>query len=611
MNPALEEQLKALPERPGCYLMKDARGHLIYVGKARSLKNRVRSYFQAARNLTAKVLSMVAQVESLEYIVTDSEVEALILEANLVKQHRPKYNIKLKDDKAYPFLKLTVGEKWPRLLVTRQVKKDKARYFGPYTTAQTMWETLKLCRRIFPLRSCNRVEAHTRPCLDLHIGRCLGPCQKDYSGEEDYRQTVAELCSFLEGKSEELIQRLKGRMEEAAGNLQFEKAAEIRDQIQAVEKVLEPQKVVSSGFEDQDAVAYAASGDDACVMAFFIRQGKLVGREAFFLTEVEGSSGPEILGAFLKQFYDEAGFLPKVILVAEDFEDRGPLGEWLSQKRGSRVALSVPRRGEKRELLEMVAGNARLALDEKLAARRREVEATTGAAGSLGEQLGLDRVPRRIECYDISNLMGQEAVASMVVFIDGKAAKDQYRRFRIKTVEGPNDFASMAEAIRRRFARAGARGAGRPAGKFSELPDLVIIDGGKGQLSAARREMKELGHGSIPAFGLAKENEWLFAEDRGDPIILPRDSAALYLVQRIRDEAHRFAISYHRKLHAGAAIRSALDEIPGIGPARKKALIRRFGSVRGIREAVLDDLAAVKGITRPLAEKIKEFLGGR
>lgn len=602
----LPEQVRSLPERPGCYLMKDARGQIIYVGKARSLKNRVRTYFQSARNLTAKVLSMVSQVASLEYIVTDSEVEALILEANLIKKHRPKYNIDLKDDKSYPYLKVTLEEKWPRLMVTRRVKKDRARYFGPYTSAQTMWETLKLCRRIFPLHNCNRVEGHTRPCLNFHIGRCPGPCQEDFAGEEEYRRTVTELCAFLEGRRDEVIASLRKKMEEAADNLRFERAAEIRDQILVVEKALEPQKVVSSGFEDEDAVALAASGDEACAVVFFVRQGKLVGRETFFLNGAEGATGAEILGAFMKRFYSEAEFIPKRLLVPEDFEDRLPLAEMLSRRKGSKVILSVARRGEKRKLLEMAAENARLSLEERRAARRREAEATAGAGESLRDGLGLERAPRRIECFDISNLMGQQAVGSMVVFIDGRPARDQYRRFRIRSVQGPDDFASMAEVIRRRFASAAAGDGGRDG--FAQRPDLVIVDGGKGQLSAARREMKRLGHENVPTFGLAKENEWLFADGRTDPIILPRDSAALYLLQRIRDEAHRFAISYHRKLRGGNVRRSLLDEIPGIGPARKKTLIRQFGSVSGIRRASVEELMAVKGISQALAEKIKETL---
>ena len=608
---SLEEQLKLLPDRPGVYLMKDEAGKIIYIGKAVSLKNRVRSYFQSSRNLTTKVLAMVSQVRDIEVIATDSGVEALILESNLIKKHKPKYNIRLKDDKHYPYLKVTLNEKWPRLLVARQIKKDGARYFGPYTTSGAVWETMRLARRIFPLRTCHRVEAHSRPCLNLHIGRCLGPCRPDYAGGTEYAGAVRDLGLFLEGREEELVKKLRAKMEEAAENLQFERAAEIRDQIRAIEMITEKQKIISAGLEDQDVIAYARSGDETCVQVFFVRNGKLIGREHFRLAGTEGLEGTEILDAFLKQFYNEAAFVPREILIPDELEDSEVIREWLSGRRGAKVVLTRPKRGAKKELLDMVLANAKLVIDEQKVQRQREFDATKGALSELQEQLGLPKLPERIECYDISHTQGAATVASMVVFEEGKPAKGEYRRFRIRTVEGPDDFASMAEVIERRFRRglqereAQVEGAG-----FAWFPDLVIIDGGKGQLSAARGVMRRLGLEHIPTFGLAKENEWLFGEGNPDPIILPRESAALFLLQRVRDEAHRFAVTYHRNLRGKAGLKSALDEIPGIGPARKKALLRKFGSVAGLRQATAEELAEVDGISPKLAETIKEYLGG-
>lgn len=613
---SLEEQLKLLPDRPGVYLMKDEAEKILYIGKAVSLKNRVRSYFQSSRNLTTKVLAMVSQVRDVEVITTDSGVEALILESNLIKKHKPKYNIRLKDDKHYPYLKVTLNEKWPRLLIARQVKKDGARYFGPYTTSGAVRETMRLARRIFPLRTCNRVEAHSRPCLNLHIGRCLGPCKPDYAGESDYEGAVRDLCLFLEGREEELVKKLRAKMEEAAENLRFERAAEIRDQIRAIEMITEKQKIISSGLEDQDVIAYARSGDETCVQVFFVRSGKLIGREHFRLTGTEGLEGAEILDAFLKQFYSEAAFVPREILVPDDLEDAEVIREWLSRRRGGKVLLTRPRRGAKKELLDMVFGNAKLVLDEQKAGRQREFEATEGALSDLQERLRLPGLPERIECYDISHTQGSATVASMVVFEGGKPVKGEYRRFRIRTVEGPDDFASMAEVIERRFRRGlqerEARVEGRPRDleSFARFPDLVIIDGGKGQLSSARGVMRRLGLEHIPTFGLAKENEWLFGEGNPDPIILPRESPALFLLQRVRDEAHRFAVTYHRNLRGKEGVKSALDEIPGVGPARKKALLRKFGSVVGLRRATAEELTEVDGISAKLAETIKEYLGG-
>lgn len=614
-----------LPEKPGCYLFKDSAGEILYVGKAVNLRARVRSYFQSPRNLTSKVLQMVQQIADIEYITTDSEVEALILESNLIKQHRPKYNIRLRDDKQYPYLKVTLQDKWPRVVVARQVKKDGARYFGPYTSSTPMWETLKLSRRLFPLRTCNRVEAHSRPCLEYHIGRCLGPCIPDFDGREEYDQTVQDLCEFLAGKQDGLLKKLRERMEAAAEALEFERAAELRDQIRAVEKVTERQKIASPGLEDQDALALAELDGDSCVMVFFVRDGKVIGREPFVLPDTVDTPPGEVMGAFIKQFYSEGQHVPKTVLVSVMPDDAELLTQWLSARRGSRVELRRPQRGSRRELIELVAENAQQTLADRKAERERDLAATEGAVASLQEHLDLDVPPRRIECFDISNLSGQEIVAAMAVFVDGRPSKAHYRRFRIRTVTGgePDDYRAMAEVVERRFRQGlqeqaavqerppAERAAAEAKAKFLPLPDLVIIDGGKGQLSAARKVMHALGIGHIPTFALAEENEWLFTEGEPDPIVLPRQSHALYLLQRIRDEAHRFGLDYLRKVHGKGMRRSVLDDVPGIGPVRKKALLKHFGSVRKLREATVEELAAAPGMTRPAAEKLKEVLGGR
>lgn len=638
MELGLEEQLKLLPDRPGCYVYKDASGRIIYVGKARNLKNRVRQYFQSSRNLTAKVLAMVGQIATIEHIVTDTEVEALILESNLIKKHKPKYNIRLRDDKQYPYLRLTLGEQWPRLVVARTMRKDGSRYFGPYTTTQPMWDTMKLARRLFPLRTCNDPSKHPRGCLQYHIGRCLAPCLPDFDRHEEYDQAVKNLADFLEGRSEEVTQRLRARMEEAAENLEFERAAELRDQIAAIEKVTEKQKIVSREMTDLDAVAYARSHDEACVQVFFVRQGKLIGRDQFIMTGADEMTGPEIISAFLQQHYNQTSFVPKEILVSEVPEDSDVLEEWLTSKRGSRVVLRRPMRGEKRELVEMVAKNAQEGITERYKAREQELAATEGAMEELQQALGLPKLPYRIECYDISHTQGSEVVASMVVFEGGKPKKEDYRRFKMR-VDQNNDFENMAEVITRRFRRGLAERAAQmdgrvkdleaglvaaedlkpymdagdavSGGKFAVFPDLVIIDGGKGQLAYAREAMRTLGVEHIPTFGLAKEEELLCEEGREEWIRLPRGSQGLFLLQRVRDEAHRFAITYHRKLHRKAATHSRLDDVPGIGPKRKKALLKAFGSLKRIREASVEELAAVPGMNREVAERLLEYLGGQ
>ncbi|MDI3481276.1 MAG: excinuclease subunit [Tepidanaerobacteraceae bacterium] len=599
------ERIASFPEKPGVYIMKDKRGKIIYVGKAVSLKSRVRSYFQSPKNLPLKVASMVQAIDDIEYIVTDSEVEALILECNLIKFHRPKYNILLRDDKQYPYIKITLNEKFPRLLVVRRVKKDGARYFGPYADAGAMRDAIDVIRKIFPLRSCKKdlsqVPLKERPCLNFHINRCPGPCQANID-ENDYNEIIKNVIMFLEGKQQTLINTLRQKMEKAAENLDFEWAASLRDQILALEKVLEKQKVVSLDMADKDVIAMARSFDVVCVQVFFVREGKLVEREPFILKNTKDAENKEILSSFIKQFYDSASFIPKEIIVEEEFEDIEAIGEWLTRKKGSKVTITVPSRGEKKQLAKMVAENARAYLEQRESAEYREHMKNQKALEELKTYLGLDEIPYRIEAFDISNTQGAESVASMVVFEEGSPKKQDYRKFRIKTVEGPNDFESMKEAVTRRFKRALEGDE-----KFRTLPDLLLIDGGKGQLKYVREALRELNLEHIPTISLAKEFEHIFVEDKDDPIILPRDSEALYLIQRIRDEAHRFAVTFHRNLRTKRNLRSVLDDIPGIGKTRRTALLRALGSVEGIKMASVDELAKIPGMNRKVAEEVYNY----
>ncbi|AYO30057.1 excinuclease ABC subunit UvrC [Biomaibacter acetigenes] len=599
------ERIASFPERPGVYIMKDKRGKVIYVGKAVSLKHRVRSYFQSSKNLPIKVASMVPRIEDIEYIVTDSEVEALILECNLIKFHRPKYNILLRDDKQYPYIKITLNEKFPRLLVVRRVKKDGARYFGPYANAGAMREAIDVIRKIFPIRSCKKdlsqVPLKERPCLNFHIKRCLAPCQANIS-ENDYNDIIRNIIMFLEGKQQTLIDRLREKMEKAAENLDFEWAAVLRNQILALEKVLEKQKIVSADMSDKDVIAMARGFDIVCAQVFFVREGKLVEREPFILKNTEGVERKEILASFIKQFYDSASFIPREIIVEEEIEDLPIIEEWLTQKKGSKVSITIPRRGEKKKLAEMVAENARTFLDQRESMKDREKMKSQKAMEELKTYLKLEDIPNRIEAFDISNTKGTESVASMIVFEGGSPKKQDYRRFKIKTVEGPNDFESIKEAVSRRFKRAIEGDE-----KFKDLPDLLLIDGGKGQLKYAREALRELNLEYIPTIGLAKEFEHIFVEGKDDPIILPRDSEALYLVQRVRDEAHRFAITFHRQLRDKRNLHSVLEDIPGIGKVRRLALLNALGSIDGIKEASVDELSKVPGMNRKAAEAVYNF----
>ena len=584
-----------LPDKPGVYLMKDDKGRIIYVGKAINLKNRVRSYFQSSRNHSGKVLALVARIVDLEYIITASEIEALILECNLIKKHRPKYNISLRDDKTYPYIKVTY-EDYPRVYATRKVLKDGARYFGPYTSAGAVHETLRLLKTLFPLRSCRKLVAK-RPCLEHHIKRCLAPCANKVD-QETYGEMIKAVALFLEGRSDVVAKNLKRLMAEAAEELEFEQAARLRDQLAAVEKIMEKQNIVT-GSGDQDAIGLARSAVGICAQVFFIRSGKMVGRDHFMLSGGEEEADENILEAFIKQYYSQAGFIPREILLPLELAEQQLLADWLSSSKGSRVQVETPKRGTKKDLVNMAAGNAAIVLQEQAVRLETDVAKTTGAAAELGQYLGLPNTPERIECFDISHIQGSETVASMVVFEGGQANKNEYRRYKLNTVEGkPDDFKSMQEVVGRRY---------RDALEKGPIPDLIIIDGGKGQLNAALTLIRAAGLTEVPVVGLAKEFEHIFREGISEPLILPRHSQSLYLVQRIRDEAHRFAITYHRKLRSKRNLVSVLDHIPGIGAKRRKALWDHFGSLAKIKTAEVDALAKVEGMTLPAAEAVYNF----
>ena len=615
------ERLKATPTEPGVYLMRDASENVLYVGKAASLRNRLSSYFASRAGLEPKIRRMVARVVDFDFIITESEAEAVILECNLIKQHRPQYNARLKDDKSYPFIKIDLSEDFPQVYITRRVAKDGARYFGPFASASSVRRTLALLKKLFPYRSCTKTITGTdpRPCLDYYIHRCVGPCIGAVNKQE-YAEIIEQVTLFLEGKTNKVVKGVASRMREASDALEFEKAAVLRDQLSAIEKVHEGQKVLHLTSENMDVIAAAPSVREAWVEVFFIRQGKLIGRDHFIMDGTQDDRPEKILSAFVKQFYDATPYVPPRILVQHELEDSEAVERWLSEKRQARVRIHMPRRGERRRLVEMVVENAAQGL-EQLKVRLLSDSANLDAAlAELQEGLSLAGPPRRIECYDISNIQGTNPVGSMVVFEDGKAKPSHYRRFKIKTVEGVDDYSMMREVLTRRFKRLGktaqdgANGAA-PDGDSSQdgrswgiVPDLVLIDGGKGHLGAALQVFLELGIDYIALASLAKENEELFVPQMPEPIVLPRTSQGLFLVQRVRDEAHRFAITYHRQRRSKSSTRSAIDLVPGIGPKRRRMLLRRFGSVKALREASLEDVAAVPGMTLRLARQVKEYL---
>jgi excinuclease ABC subunit C len=613
-NTRFAEQLKALPTRPGVYLMKDEAGHVIYVGKATSLRNRVRSYFGSPASMEPKTRRLVEHIADFEFIVTNSEQEALVLESTLVKRHQPYFNIRLKDDKHYPYLKVDLADPFPRVYITRKVEKDGARYFGPYASAGSVRITMDLIKRLFPYRSCTKAITGTdpRPCLEYFIHRCIAPCTA-YCTQEEYAEVVQHVIKFLDGRTEEVVRELSDKMQASSESFDYERAALYRDQIQAVQRVSERQMMATTRPADMDVFGLARTDDEACVQVFFVRGTKVIGRDHFTLQGVRDEPDGRVLSSFLQQFYNSALHVPREVLLPAAPDDSALLSAWLGGRRGSGVRVRDPRQGEKRRLVQLANDNARETLDMLRVKRLADAGKTQAALEELQDQLDLPGIPKRIECYDISNTQGTNSVASMVVFIDGHPKPQEYRRFKVKTVEGANDFASMAEVLRRRFKRAAeSRQTGDDSdpktASWASLPDLLIVDGGKGQLGAAVDAMRDLGVSDIPTAGLAKENEELFMAEVDGPIVLPRNSQGLYLVQRIRDEAHRFAITFHRQLRGKQSIHSTLDDVNGIGPKRKKALIRAFGSVRAIREAAIDDLAGAPGMTRALAEKVKAAL---
>jgi excinuclease ABC subunit C len=601
------EQLRQLPSSPGVYLMRDADGKIIYVGKAANLQHRVRSYFGTSQKLSPKIERMVERIADIDYFVTSSEQEALILELNLIKRHHPHYNVRLRDDKTFPYLKISLNEEWPRIYFTRRVEEDGSRYFGPFASARSVRQTLKALKGIFPFRSCTKPITGTdsRACLEYHLNNCVGPCIGAVSREE-YAEVIKQVILFLEGKEEVVVKQLQDKMNQAAEAQNYEKAAILRDQIKAIHQVIEGQRIATKVKGEQDVIAFAQDRDLACVQVFFIRGGKLIGRESFVLQGTEHEEAGQIMTNFVKQFYSSSPYVPPLLLLQHPVEDMAVVKGWLQGKRGKRVDIQVPRRGDKKELVNIVAENAKQGLEQlrikKLAAPR----ALEAALAELQHELHLPCPPVRIEGYDISNIQGMAAVGSMVVFEQGRPKSAHYRRFRIKTVTGADDYAMLQEVLRRRFKR--VKSETSPEGAWAVLPDLVLIDGGRGQLNAALAAMQEMGATEIPTASLAKENEDIFIPRQAEPVRLPGSSPGRQLLQRVRDESHRFALGYHQKVRKKESFVSALDSIPGIGPRRKRALLRKFGSVRAISQASLEELAAAEGMSLGLAKKVKEYL---
>ena len=614
----LEEELKKLPASPGVYLMHNNRDEIIYVGKAISLKNRVRQYFQSSRNKTAKIEQMVSHIAWFEYILTDSELEALVLECNLIKEHRPRYNTMLKDDKTYPYIKATVGEEFPRLLFSRDMKKDgKSRYFGPYTSAGAVKDTLDLIHKLYRIRTCNRNlprdTGKERPCLNYHIKQCDAPCQ-GYISREDYLKSFGQALDFLNGRYAPLIKSLEEKMNQASEDMEFERAIEYRELLNSVKQVAQKQKITSSGREDRDIIAMARDEQDAVVQVFFIREGKLIGRDHFHLQAATAENDGEILDSFIKQFYAGTPFIPRELWLQVPVMDEEVISRWLTERRGQKVKIVVPKKGEKERLVELAARNAVLVLSQDKERIKKEELRTIGAMNQVGGLIGLDGV-RRIEAFDISNTSGVESVGSMVVYEDGRPKRSDYRKFKIRTVKGPDDYAYMREVLTRRFSH-GLRevrehresGEDLSAGSFTRFPDLIMMDGGRGQVNIALEVLNSLGL-SIPVCGMVKDD---FHRTRGlyynnVEVPIDRHSEGFRLITRIQDEAHRFAIEYHRSLRGKGQVKSVLDDIPGIGPARRKALMREFKDIEAIRAAEVEDLAKVPQMNERAARQVYEF----
>ncbi len=594
--------MKRLPNSPGVYIMKDTEGNILYVGKAANLRHRVNSYFAASQKLSSKTMQRVSHIHDLDFFVTSSEQEALILELTLIKQHRPPYNVRLKDDKTFPYLKIDSEDGWPRIYLTRRLVQDGGHYFGPFASAMSVRQTIKVIREIFPFRSCTKpiTGADSKACLEYHIGKCLGPCIGAAS-REDHKEVIKQVILFLEGKQERILRDLENRMKEAAKVLEYEKAALLRDRIDAIQRVIEGQRIAARVKGEQDAIAFAQDNDQACVQVFFIRGGKLIGRESFILQGTRSEEPQQIMTSFVKQFYHSAPYIPPLILLQHPVEDADTIEGWLETRRGAGVEIRVPHRGYKAQLMNLVVENARQCLEQQKIKQMAPPELSL-ALDEIQRELRLPRSPLRIEGYDISNIQGKLAVGSMAVFARGKPKPAHYRRFKIKTVSGADDYAMLAEVLKRRF-----KHVENTTDRWPH-PDLVLIDGGRGQLNAALSALREAGAGDIPVASLAKENEEIFIPGSPKPIVLPRTSPALQLLQRLRDESHRFAIGYHRRLRKKETFVSALDTVPGIGPKRKRELLRRFGSIKSINEASIDDLAAVEGMNNTLAKKLKESL---
>ena len=596
----IQEHLKQLPAEPGVYLMKDKFDNIIYVGKAKILKNRVRQYFQSSKNHSSKVKSMVKNIDKFEYIITDSELEALILECNLIKKYKPKYNVLLRDDKTYPYIKVTTNEDFPRVLKVRKVIKDKAKYFGPYTNTTAVNDTLDIIKNIYPIRTCNKdieraIKTNMRPCLNLHIKRCVGPCTGNVTKEE-YNKMIEEIILFLSGKEEKLIDILKEKMNKCAMDFNFEEAAIYRDKIKSLEDMMEKQKIDTSTSDlNQDVIAMARAHDEACVQVFFVRNGKIVGREHFILEGVMDSTRESILGSFVKQFYMEQEYVPKEIIIEDEIEDSFILSEWLSSKKGQKVTIRVPQKGEKKSLIEMVRKNAIEYLEKFSDMNKRKYEKSIGALEELKQILNLDNIPKRIESFDISNIQGVDSIGSMVVFTNGKKDKKEYRRYKIKTVIGPNDYDSMAEIVERRL-------------KYGDFPDLMLLDGGKGQVSAVKKVLNKY-NVEIPLWGMYKDDKHrtkgLISQEK--EIELDRTSNLYRFVASIQEEVHNYAISYHRSLRNKSLTKSELDDIQGIGEKRKKALLNHFKDIEAIKKATFEELLEVEGMNKTSSESVYNY----
>ena len=613
----IQEELKKLPDHPGVYLMHDARDVIIYIGKAVSLKNRVRQYFQSSRNKGPKIEKMVTHIARFEYILTDSELEALVLECNLIKEHRPKYNTMLKDDKTYPYIKVTLGEAYPRVLFSRQMKKDKSRYYGPYTSAAAVKDTIELIRKLYRLRSCSRVLPRDigkeRPCLNYHIHQCLAPCQ-GYVSQEQYREQIRQAVDFLNGKFDPVLKDLEEKMRAAAAEMDFEKAAEYRDLMASVKQIAQKQKITDFDGEDRDIMALAMDDRDAVVQVFFVRQGKLIGREHFHVTIGNEDTPREVLSTFIRQYYAGTPFIPREIMLQMEIDDAEVVGQWLSSRRGQKVHIRVPKKGSREKLVELAARNARMVLEQDREKIRREEGRTIGAVREVAGWLKLGYV-RRMEAYDISNINGFETVGSMVVYEKGKPCRSDYRRFRLRTVAGPDDYASMREVLTRRFTHGmeereqnRQKNLGEEYGSFTRFPDLILMDGGRGQVNIALQVLDELGL-EIPVCGMVKDD---YHRTRGlyyNNVEIPIDthSEGFRLITRIQDEAHRFAIEYHRSLRSKEQVHSVLDDIPGIGPERRKALMRAYESLEAIREADVESLKAVPSMNEKAAVSVYQF----